>query len=105
MDFLDGGRDRFGEAVGDVEPGNPAQLFHGGGHRFSVSFTNCWRLPFSSSAWRSMPDLIGASSSRSMVSALFSMNIRRSSIMAISYPTHRLVATAAGTSSFSLGSC
>ena len=52
-----------------------------------------------------MPDLIGASSSRSMVAALFSMNIRRSSIMAISYPTHRLVATVAGTSSFILGPC
>ena len=46
MDFLDGGRDRFGEAVGDVEPGNPAQLFHGAGPPFCRVFHELLVLAF-----------------------------------------------------------
>ena len=46
MDFLDGGRDRFGEAVDDVEPGNPAQLFQGGGPPFFRVFHELLALAF-----------------------------------------------------------
>ena len=46
MDFLDGGRDRFGEAVGDVEPGNPAQLCQGAGPPFFRVFHELLVLAF-----------------------------------------------------------
>ena len=46
MGFLDGGRDRFGEAVDDVEPGNPAQLFQGGGPPFFRVFHELLALAF-----------------------------------------------------------
>ena len=46
MDFLDGGRDRFGEAVDDVEPGNPAQLCHGAGPPFCRVFHELLVLAF-----------------------------------------------------------
>ena len=46
MDSLGAGRDRFGEAVDDVEPGNPAQLFHGAGPPFCRVFHELLALAF-----------------------------------------------------------